>query len=119
LLSEKLEKKGRLSWVMPEFDALQDENLYRVDPEHAFRRLKPRKFSIKYLAVFKEVAAWRERTAQNRDQPRSRIIKDEAIDEIATQCPVTGPDFDRLRSVTKGFGASKLGENSLRLSNEP
>ena len=109
LLYEKLVTKGRLSWVMPEFDALQDESLYKVDPEHAYKRLKPRKFSVKYLAVFKEIAAWRERTAQNRDQPRSRIIKDEAIDELATQCPQTPAEFDRLRSVPKGFGASKMG----------
>jgi ribonuclease D len=58
---------------------------------------------------------WRERTAQERDQPRGRILKDEAIDEIAAQGPTDAEAFNRLRSVPKGFGASRLG---LELSAE-
>jgi ribonuclease D len=59
--------------------------------------------------VFQAVAAWRERTAQTRDQVRSRILKDEAIDEIAAQAPADAAAFDRLRSVPKGFGNGKFG----------
>ena len=92
-----------------------DELTADVDPENAWKRLKPRKHTAKYLAVFKAVAAWRERTAQQRDQPRGRILKDEAIDEIAAQAPTDPDAFNRLRSVPKGFGASRLG---LELSAE-
>ena len=52
---------------------------------------------------------WRERAAQERDQPRGRILKDDAIDEIAAQAPTDPDAFNRLRSVPKGFGASRLG----------
>src|SRR5690606_31372669 len=65
------------------------------------------------LAVFRAVAAWRERTAQLRDQPRGRILKDEAIDEVATQAPTDAEGLDRLRSVPKGFSGSRFGPELL------
>ena len=86
-----------------------DPALYDVDPENAWRRLKPRKHTAKYLAVFRAVAAWRERTAQQRDQPRGRILKDEAIDELAAQAPTDADALNRLRSVPKGFAGSRFG----------
>ena len=112
-LRERLEKAGRLAWVAEEMTALTDPGFYDVDPERAWRRLKPRKFTSKYLAVFKGVAAWRERTAQTRDQPRGRILKDEAIDEVATQAPADADGLNRLRSVPKGFSGSKFGPDLL------
>src|SRR4029453_358810 len=77
-----------------------------------------RKFTAKYLAVFKATAAWRERTAQSRDQPRGRILKDEAIDEIATQIPLSLDAFNNLRSVPKGFGGSRFGPDLLAALHE-
>ena len=59
------------------------------------------------------MAAWRERTAQTRDQPRGRILKDEAIDEIATQGPTDSDGLDRLRSVPKGFSGSRFGPDLI------
>jgi ribonuclease D len=109
MLRERLEKAGRLSWVTEEMAAMCDPALYDVDPENAWRRLKPRKHSAKYLAAFRAVAAWRERTAQQRDQPRGRILKDEAIDELAAQAPTDADGLNRLRSVPKGFAGSRYG----------
>ncbi len=112
-LRERLEREGRLSWVAEEMEALMDPASYNTDPEMAWRRLKPRKFAVKYLAAFKAAAAWRERTAQTRDQPRGRILKDEAMDEIASQLPMDAAGFDRLRSVPKGFSGSRYGPDLL------
>ena len=114
-LRDRLQKDGRLDWVMAEMADLTDPALYDTDPEKAWKRLKPKKYSAKYLAAFKAAAVWRERAAQDRDQPRGRILKDEAIDEIAAQGPTDPDAFNRLRSVPKGFGASRLG---LELSEE-
>jgi ribonuclease D len=112
-LKSKLEKAGRLSWVTGEMANLVDPALYDTSPENAWKRLKPRKTASKYLAVFKSVAAWREAAAQNRDQPRSRILKDDAIDEIATQAPTDADGLNRLRSVPKGFAGSRFGPDLL------
>ncbi|MCI3133025.1 ribonuclease D [Phenylobacterium aquaticum] len=112
-LKARLEKEGRLAWVTDEMSNLCDPANYDVDPENAWRRLKPRKHTAKYLAVYRAVAAWRERTAQLRDQPRGRILKDEAIDEVATQAPTDAAQLDRLRSVPKGFSGSRFGPDLL------
>jgi ribonuclease D len=109
MLRERLEKAGRLAWVTEEMAALVEPALYDSEPDNAWKRLKPRKTASKYLAVLKSVAAWRERTAQQRDQPRGRILKDDAIDEIATQAPTDVEALGRLRAVPKGFGGSRYG----------
>jgi ribonuclease D len=113
MLRERLEKAGRLPWVTEEMAALVEPALYDSEPDNAWKRLKPRKTASKYLAVLKSVAAWRERTAQQRDQPRGRILKDDAIDEIATQAPTDVEALGRLRAVPKGFGGSRYGPELL------
>ena len=118
ILRSRLEKAGRLSWVTEEMAAINDPALYDVDPENAWRRLKPRRHTAKYLAVFRAVAAWRERTAQQRDQPRGRILKDEAIDELAAQAPTEADVLNRLRSVPKGFGGSRYGPELIEAIRE-
>jgi ribonuclease D len=112
-LRQRLEKEGRFAWVTDEMANLTDPANYDVEPENAWRRLRPRKHTAKYLAVYRAVAAWRERTAQLRDQPRGRILKDEAIDEIATQAPTDAEALDRLRSVPKGFSGSRFGPDLI------
>ena len=113
MLRARLEKDGRLAWVVDEMRGLTDPAMYDVSPENAWKRLRPRRHTAKYLAIFKAVAAWRERTAQLRDQPRGRILKDDAIDEIATQAPTDADGLDRLRSVPKGFSGSRFGPDLL------
>ncbi|CAN5604496.1 ribonuclease D [soil metagenome] len=113
MLKARLEKEGRLAWVHDEMQNLCDPAIYDVEPENAWKRLKPRRHTSKYLAVYKAVAAWRERTAQQRDQPRGRILKDEAIDELATQAPTDAAAIDRMRSVPKGFSGSRFGPDLL------
>jgi ribonuclease D len=118
MLRGRLEDTGRLAWVTEEMRAMTDPALYDVEPENAWKRLRPRRHTAKYLSVFRAVAAWRERTAQARDQPRGRILKDEAIDELATQAPLDAEGLDRLRSVPKGFAGSRFGPELLEAIRE-
>lgn len=113
MLHDRLEKEGRYAWVADDMKGLTDASNYDVEPENAWKRLRPRRHTARYLAIFRGVAAWRERTAQARDQPRGRILKDEAIDEIATQAPTEPEALDRLRSVPKGFSGSRFGPELL------
>lgn len=117
-LRERLENEGRMAWVAEEMKAMTDPGLYDTSPENAWKRLRPRKHAPKYLTVFKAIAAWRERTAQTRDQPRGRILKDDAIDELATQAPTELEGFERLRAVQKGFGGSKFGAAVIEVIRE-
>src|SRR2546430_13691151 len=112
-MKARLEKTGRAAWVAEEVAALQDPALYRLDPEQAWKRLKPRTTNKRFLGVLAALAAWREREAQARDIPRGRVLKDEALTEIAAHPPETQEGLDRIRAVPKGFANSKLGKGLL------
>src|SRR6201996_1418135 len=112
-MKAKLEKTGRESWVAEEVASLQDPALYRLDPEMAWKRLKPRSSSKRFLAVLAGIAAWREREAQSRDIPRGRVLKDEALTEIAAHPPETAEALERIRAVPKGFTNSKMGKGLM------
>src|SRR5215470_8616913 len=89
---------------------LTSPGTYRLEPENAWLRLKTRVRKPKELAVLIEVAAWREREAQARDVPRSRVLKDEVIADIAVQAPNSAERLTHLRSLPKGFERSRWGE---------
>ena len=106
----QLKRTGRESWVAEEVAALQDPALYRIEPELAWKRLKPRTTNKRFLAMLASIAAWREREAQARDIPRGRVLKDEAISEIAAHPPEDGEALEKVRAVPKGFAGSRMGK---------
>src|SRR5215813_12946313 len=102
-LRRQLEKSGRLPWISEEMAVLNDPGTYRADPEMAWRRLKPRGASPRLLGVLREVAAWRERTAQRIDIPRQRLLRDEQLLEIASHAPKTVEELAMTRGLGRGF----------------
>ena len=113
-LRQSLEQRDRLSWLEEEHAALLDPEVYDTAPEKAWRRLKLRKTTADYVLGLQVAAAWRERQAQQRDVPRGRIVKDEALYEIAEHRPKTAADFDRMRAVPRGFGNSRAAQDLLQ-----
>ncbi len=112
-LKADLERSSRTDWVDEEMKVLTSPETYMQEPEHAWERLKSRVRKPKDLAVLIEVAAWREREAQARDVPRQRVLKDEAIGEIAMQQPKTAEALANMRFLSRGFERSKIGEAIL------
>lgn len=110
-LDADLNKRGRSEWVSEEMEILTSPKTYDFHPERAWERLKTRVRKPKELAVLMEVAAWREQEAQSRDVPRSRILKDDAIGDIATHAPTSLERLAGLRSLPKGFDKSKWGQD--------
>jgi ribonuclease D len=109
-LVEDLRQRGRAEWVEDEMRVLTSPETYRLEPDNAWQRLKTRVRKPKELAVLIEVAAWREREAQARDVPRSRVLKDEVIADLAVQAPTSAENLTHLRSLPKGFERSRWGE---------
>jgi len=109
-LVDDLKRRGRADWVAEEMRVLTSPDTYRMEPDNAWLRLKTRVRKPRELAVLIEVAAWREREAQARDVPRGRVLKDEAIADIAVQAPTTLDKLRHLRSLPKGFERSRWGE---------
>lgn len=86
-LLQRIEKAGRSSWVTGEMAALSNPGLFEQPPEESWRRLKLRTRDGRFLAIVQRLAAWRERTAQSRDLPRQRVIRDDLLLELAAARP--------------------------------
>lgn len=105
-LSEDLAKSGRASWLDEEMAILTDPATYQQHPETAWQRLKLRVKNRKALAVLMELAEWRERLAQSQNVPRQRILRDEALYDIANQMPSSPEQLSELRTLSEGFARS-------------
>jgi ribonuclease D len=112
-LDADLKKRGRSDWVSEEMEVLTSPKTYDFHPERAWERLKTRVRKPRELAVLMEVAAWREQEAQSRDVPRSRVLKDDAVGDIAIQAPTSLERLANLRSLPKGFDRSKWGTDII------
>jgi ribonuclease D len=112
-MHKKLSETDRLTWLDEEHAYLLDPDIYDTTPERAWERLKLRKTTADYVLALQVAAAWRERQAQARDAPRGRILKDDALYEIAEHRPKSPADFDRMRAVPRGFGNSRGGQDLL------
>lgn len=105
-MMEELETAGRLSWVEEEMRPQLEPDLYTFDPDTAWERLKIRSPKRNYLTALKAAAAWRETEAQTKNVPRRRILKDDAMHDIAQNAPRDAKALGRLRGIPKGFEKS-------------
>ncbi|HEY7608992.1 MAG TPA: ribonuclease D [Alphaproteobacteria bacterium] len=112
-LKERLDRSGRQTWVESEMQTLTDPATYRADPREAWRRMRVRSPKPRFLAVLRELAAWRELAAQQRDIPRQRMLRDEAIIEIAAHVPKTADELARTRGLSDGLARGKIGAEIL------
>lgn len=105
-LIEQVDKTNRSDWVEDELSVLRSVDTYVVQPENAWERLKAKLNRPRDIAALQQLAAWREKRAQDTDQPRSRVLKDDALVELAMQRPTAPEGFEKLRAVQRGYGRS-------------
>ncbi|HEY7669513.1 MAG TPA: ribonuclease D [Hyphomicrobium sp.] len=105
-LKAEIDASSRAEWLNEEMGVLTDPKTYEQHPEEAWQRLKLRVKNRKSLAVLMELAAWRERLAQAQDVPRARILRDEALYDIANQSPTSTDQMSELRTLSEGFSRS-------------
>ncbi|MGQ0741457.1 MAG: ribonuclease D [Alphaproteobacteria bacterium] len=108
-LSRELDRADRRSWLDEEEAVLADPQTYRLAPEHAWRRLRMRSANRRFIGVAVALAAWREQEAQKLDVPRNRVLKDEALLEIAAHPPSDAEALGHIRALPRGYGASRQG----------
>ncbi|MDA5194380.1 ribonuclease D [Govanella unica] len=112
-LFAKLEQNGRGSWIDEEMAVLTDTATYRLHPEDAWRRLKPRSRNRRFLALVQALAEWRETEAQRKNVPRNRIVRDDIIMELAAHPPHTEDELGAIRGFSKRSAESKEGQSLL------
>jgi ribonuclease D len=113
-LAQRLKRSGRSGWLDEEMATLTDPATYELDPREAWKRLKTRSHNPRFLAVLRELTAWRENEARTRDLPRNRVLRDEALLEISAHVPKTKAELARSRSVSKGLAEGPSGSAILK-----
>ncbi len=114
-LAARMKRTGRAHWLDEEMAVLTAPETYRVDPDEAWRRIKGRRGKgTRFLAILIELAAWREHEAQRRDLPRNRILRDEAILEIASHAPRKPETLAHVRGISKKLAEGPIGQGILR-----
>jgi len=106
-LQAKLAKSGRLAWLQDEMAVLTSASTYEQHPENAWERFRSKARKPRDLAVLMDLAAWREQEAQGRDVPRSRVLKDDALIEIALAAPRSIEALANLRAAPRGIERSR------------
>lgn len=112
-LSARLQRNDRAAWLEEEIKVLTDPATYTIDPRESWRRFKLRGGNRRTLALLRELAAWREIAAQQRNLPRNRVLRDEQVMEIAAHAPSSPADLARTRGLGKGFVDGKFGGEVL------
>ncbi len=112
-LKSQLDRSGREPWLDEEMAILTSPETYAVAPDNAWQRIKFRARKKKQVGVLMAVAAWREREAQTRNVPRNRVIKDDALVELAIQQPSDPGAMKKLRALPRGYANSNITDELL------
>ena len=112
-LAVELAESGRSHWLDSEMKILTDPATYDINTNDAWRRIKSRTTNGKFLAVLREVAAWREAEAQKRDIPRNRLLRDDSLLDISAHTPKNEKALARTRGLPKGFANGRLADGLL------
>lgn len=112
-LNNKLSSNGRHQWLEEEIGTLTSNGTYEMDPAKSWKRVKSRNPKPRFLAILREVAGWREIEAKRRDVPRNRIVRDEALIEIAHHSPKSVSELARVRGLGKNLAEGRGGAEIL------
>ncbi len=112
-LAAELERTGRSKWLQQEIRVLTDPETYTVRPSEAWKRVKTRTHSGKFLAIVRELARFREGYAQSRNIPRNRVLKDDALIELASTRPQSLQDLSRSRLLLRDARRGDIAEGIL------
>ena len=112
---KNLQENGRLHWVDEETAILSSPETYQNDPYSVWQKLKHRSHNAHYLTVLRELCAWRELRAQNKNTPRQSLVKDDCLLNIAAVCPTCIEDFEQIRNIRKDIVQGKLAQEIIEV----
>ena len=114
-LLNQLEKNGRINWLNEEFQNVLSPKTYDIPLDQIWKRLKIKNGRPKFLILVRELCAFREKEAQNRNIPRNRVIRDDVLLDIAARSPRSSVDLAKVRSLSPQFAEGRLGKSILRV----
>ncbi len=117
VLQKRLKKRGREHWVKQEMAILTSPETYDMPIDEAWKRVKIRSDKPQVMAILKALAGWREELARKKDIPRGRILKDDALADIAVYMPKDVEGLMRIRNVPKDIAKGQTGKTLIKLVN--
>ncbi len=114
-LQDRLKSLGRLDWIKEEMSYLSDEHTYLVNPEEIWQKIKFKSHNAKALSNLRDLAAWRERRAQDKNVPRPSVVKDDLLAIIAINAPKNKDELLQIRGMRRDFASGKLGDEILEV----
>lgn len=114
-LLNQLEKNGRINWLNEEFQNVLSPKTYDIPLDQIWKRLKIKNGKPRFLILVRELCAFREKEAQNRNTPRNRVIRDDVLLDIAARSPKSSVDLAKVRSLSPQFAEGRLGKSILRV----
>ena len=117
-LAAELGKRGRTEWVFQEEEILNNPSTYENDPYEAWKRVKIKSPKPKNLAVLRELAAWREKRAQDKDLPKNWVLRDDTLADMAGQLPQNTGQLQKIRNMPPELAKNHHGEKLLGLIEE-
>lgn len=117
-LSSELGKRGRVEWVFEEEAVLEDPTTYDVDVNEMWRKVKVKSPKPQVLAVLRGLAAWREKRAQKKDLPKSWVLRDETLADMAAQAPRDAKSLKKIRNYPADLVDHKIGRQLLEIIDE-
>lgn len=112
-LSKELDQHGRTEWVFEEEAILEDPTTYELDPFEMWRKVKVKSPKPKVLAILQALAAWREKRAQHKNLPRSWVLRDETLADMAAQAPQDEKALKKIRNFPADLANHKIGQEVL------
>ncbi|MEH6402949.1 MAG: ribonuclease D [Sneathiella sp.] len=112
-LDADLKKSDREHWLTSEMNILESPDTYFIPPENAYKKLKARSNKPRFMAILQAIAAWRETRAHEQDIPRNRVLRDEALLEIASNPPQNAEKLSHVRGIGNKFAEGKMGAGLL------
>jgi ribonuclease D len=117
-MTRQLDELGRLNWLQADFEQLNDTELYRLEPENAWYKIKGKnKLTGKQLSIVQTLSTWREQIAQQENRPRNWLLRDELIIELAKLQPETLEALAGIRGMHEKI-AYRYGKTVLQLLND-
>ena len=117
-LKSKLINENRLDWISDELNALCDETLYKINPHNMWQKMRHRSHNAKFLTYLRELCAWREIRAINKNVPRQSFIKDDMLLNICSDCPTTKEELCKVRGMRSDLAMGKIGDEIIDVINK-
>ncbi len=112
---QKLEKDGRSDWIKEELESATLPQTYVVNTQEIWQKIKFRSHNSRVLSNLRDLAAWREHRAQEKNTPRQSIIKDDILTMIATAAPKSKEELEKIRGMRKDVASGKLGDEIIEV----